>query len=215
MNARPDVILIRHGEVESHCRSLCYGELDVPLSERGYAESLKRAKEIAGWIRPSAIFHSGLMRTQLLADAVAGYMGDNTPTMEDRRLRERHYGQWQGMRWDEVYQADPEFHNLIHQPDTYRPPGGETTSEMQSRVVEWLLDVYDQFAAESRQTIVAISHSGPIAALSGHLLALPAECWQDWMLKPLEGIHVLHSSDAHSNLFAQLRPILSPSAFVA
>lgn len=187
------MILIRHGEVEPNYKSVCYGQLDVPLSDEGYASSLTLAQKLACGVKPSVIFHSGLSRTKFLAIAIARSGGGIAPVVEDRRLQERNFGQWQGKSWDRVFQLDPEIHNLIYQPDTYRPLGGETTTEMQRRIVGWFESVREQFAAHDRKTILAVSHSGPIAALSGDRLQLPASRWQPWMLRPLEGLRITPS----------------------
>lgn len=190
MNLRPEVMLMRHAEVHPSYRSICYGELDVPLSDEGHAASLCMAKELAESIMPSVIFHSGLSRTEMLAVAVAQHLPRFVPVVEDRRLRERNYGDWQGKTWDEVYRCDPNFHDLIYKPASYRPPGGESTTQMQARVVEWFNSVRGDFARAEQATILAISHSGPIAALCGNQLQLPARSWQPWMLAPLEGVHI-------------------------
>ena len=121
----------------------------------------------------------------MLAEACGG----RVPVIADARLRERHYGQWQGRSWDEAYASDPDnFIGLIEAPDTYRPPGGETTSEMQQRIVQW----YEQCLPRHRSTgpTIAISHSGPIAALVGHLQCLHARDWQPWTIGNLESVHI-------------------------
>ena len=133
-----DVILIRHAEVELSWKSICYGAMDVPLSMDGRTASEKLAATIAATHRPAAIYHSGLVRTAYLAELI-GNLCPSIPMIKETRLRERDYGDWQGMTWDEVFQSDPDhFHDLIDDPDRYRPPGGETTTEMQVRMVEWL-----------------------------------------------------------------------------
>jgi broad specificity phosphatase PhoE len=183
-----EVILIRHAEVEAKWKTICYGALDVPLSDQGisashvYAARLEANNAVA-----THVFHSGLARTETLARLIAIRHSNGLMDADDR-LRERNYGQWQGLTWNEAYESDPEhFQDLIDQPDTYRPRGGETTSEMQRRIVHW----YDEITSQSTNCrVIAITHSGPIAALAGHLLGLPANQWQPWTIKPLESIQI-------------------------
>lgn len=185
-----EVILIRHAEVESQWKAICYGALDVPLSQQGIIASQVLANSLEASEIPTRVFHSGLFRTETLARYIAERFCERLTTI-DHRLRERNYGQWQGLTWDAAYASDPEhFHELIDQPNTYRPPGGETTTEMQQRVVDW----YNEVISGSAQRIIAISHSGPIAALAGHILRLPANQWQPWTIKNLESIHITHQS---------------------
>lgn len=190
MNSKPELILVRHGEVEPVWKSICYGAMDVQLSEVGVRSSLVFADLITRCFRPAWVVHSGLMRTRLLAQAIAEACTEPSMVCEDVRLRERHYGQWQGRSWDEAYASDPEnFHGLIEHPDSYRPPEGETTSEMQTRIVAWYRECFLTKPLR-QQPVVVVAHSGPIAALAGHLLQLHARDWQPWTLKPLQAIAV-------------------------
>lgn len=192
-----DVVLIRHGEVEASYRKICYGQMDVPLSDRGKNDSLARAAEIASAVQPAAIYHSGLVRTQFLADAIADQLAyDVTPTRDDR-LRERDYGDWQGKTWDEAYHSDPErFHHLVERPDSYRPPNGETTSQMQARIVEWFGSVLRRSVDADARPVVAISHSGPMASLLGSLQGLPATRWESVMPTYLQGYQICNGEIA-------------------
>lgn len=184
-----NVILIRHAEVEAAWKSICYGALDVPLSPQGVSASQLYALQFEPTDIPTRVYHSGLRRTEILANFIAERFCEGQVTA-DQRLRERDYGQWQGLSWNDAYASDPEhFHNIVEQPDSYRPPGGETTSEMQRRIVDW----YHEVVTISGPTrIVAVSHSGPIAALAGYLNGQPANQWQPWMLKNLESISFDH-----------------------
>lgn len=180
-----EVVLIRHAEVEPAWKSICYGALDVPLSAPGIQASRCCAEQIDARVAPARIYHSGLGRTEQLAGLIAERF-PGVSLVSDPRLRERNYGRWQGLTWDAAYGSDPEhFHDLIDQPDTYRPPDGETTSEMQRRVVQWYQEIT---ASPFYGRIIAVSHSGPIAALAGHLVGAAANQWQPWMLRYLESI---------------------------
>jgi broad specificity phosphatase PhoE len=186
-----EFILIRHGEVEPRFKEICYGAMDVPLGENGRSQSLLRAKDLCDSAEPQAIFHSGLSRTKFLADEIARLAAADVPVTEAWRLRERNFGDWQGQSWDDVYASDPEhFNDLIEKPDTYRPPGGETTSEMQARAVQWLFQQTDESRRSSSGPIIAISHSGPIAAIAGHVQDLHATQWERWTIGNLDGIRV-------------------------
>lgn len=192
-----ELTLIRHGEVEGCWKKICYGAMDVPLSEKGQQNSRHLASRLAIEPPPQFIFHSDLMRTRFLAEQIALAFPSEIPVVADTRLRERDYGQWQGLSWDEAYACDPDhFQDLIDGPDTYCPPNGETTSAMQNRIVSW----YQQQVADPDNMmdakIIAISHSGPIASLAGWLTGTAANQWTPWMLKPLESISVTTSLSA-------------------
>ncbi|MCG8652772.1 MAG: histidine phosphatase family protein [Pirellulales bacterium] len=185
------LLLIRHGEVQSHWKNICYGAMDVPLSQVGLQRSIQLANQLARQVRATKIFHSGLSRTHRLAEEIAARQASEIELIEDKRLQERNYGDWQGKSWDETYASDPNhFHDLIEKPETYRPPGGETTAEMQRRGAEWFSQQLETTGADKPERIIAVSHSGPIAALAGHLLSLHARDWGPWMIGNLEMVVV-------------------------
>jgi len=194
MNGQPELILVRHGEVDSAWKGICYGAMDVSLSEAGRLQSLGFAKSICQLYQPVSIFHSGLTRTQFLAEAIASNCSSAVPIGADERLRERNYGRWQGLTWDAAYASDPEnFHGLIEQPDTYCPPDGETTSEMQSRMVSWLNELIRERnlgVVSAPGPVIVLTHSGPIAAVVGHLLHLHAREWKPWTIATLQSIAI-------------------------
>lgn len=186
-----ELFLIRHGQVEGEWKKICYGAMDVPLSSEGEQASRDLAARLGQGPKPQTIFHSGLARTRFLAQHIANQWHCDIPVVADIRLRERDYGQWQGLTWDEAYASDPEhFHDLILRPDTYRPPNGETTTEMQMRIVAWYKQTKARAPVFADSPIFVVAHSGPIAALSGWLTDTPANQWSPWMLKPLEGISI-------------------------
>jgi len=205
----PEVILIRHAEVALDWKLRCYGAMDIPLSAAGVVQSQQLADEFATKSPPIRIFHSGLQRTKCLASMLGEHF-PTVPIIESTALRERDYGWWQGKSWDEVYASDPNFHDVIHQPKTYRPAGGETTYEMQQRVVAWFESLWlDPFCIPDDPTdmgsgpVIAISHSGPMAALAGHCLELPATEWGPWMVKHLEALHFHKQPDSLKVDFSQ------------
>lgn len=191
MNEIPDLILVRHGDVDLSWKGICYGSLDVPLSQQGVQQSLNFADLLCKRWQPSAIFHSGLMRTKFLAEAIAQACSSPVGVLEELRIRERNFGAWQGLSWDAAYASDPEnFHGLVEHPDSYRPPNGETTTEMQQRAITWLGEWVLQCRGFCLGPTVAVAHSGPIAAIAGYLLQLHARDWGPWTIRTLECVSV-------------------------
>ena len=91
----------------------------------------------------------------------------------DRRaLRERHFGDWELRPWDAIYtETGDAMNGFIDEPETFAPPGGETTSQVRERVMAW----YGRLPTSG--TIVAVTHGGPIMALLGTLQGLQADEW--------------------------------------
>jgi broad specificity phosphatase PhoE len=162
-------MLVRHTAVDDGYAGRCYGALDVPLSPAGKLDAARLVPLLAAW-RPQWVCHSDLLRTRTLAAAVATATG--APIRADVRLRERHFGTWEGRAWDAIYQEDPRsLDRLIEEPQTFAPPGGETTLELRDRVWAW----YRELPAEAR--VLAVTHGGPIAALRGTLEGCDPGAW--------------------------------------
>ena len=186
MNRAQEILLIRHAEVSACWKGICYGAMDVSLSDAGRAASDQLAEKLFHSCKPRVVYHSGLSRTRYLANQIAVLGEGKIAVHEDARLLERNYGLWQGLTWDAIYASDPDhFHDLIQKPDSYRPPEGETTSEMQRRMIDWLND-----QQSNNYPIVVISHSGPIAAIVGYLQRRHATEWDSFMTRNLEVVYL-------------------------
>ncbi len=163
------LILIRHGEVDHRYRGVCYGQSDIGLSPRGEQQSQDLVERLADVV-VTQIVHSGLTRTQQLAELLSMRLGVSPSCCE--ALKERHYGDWELKNWDEIFaEHGDDMNRLITEPATYRPSGGETTYELRDRVVAW----YQQLHA--KQVTIAVTHGGPIAALLGTLQKRPVAEW--------------------------------------
>lgn len=151
--------LIRHPRPDVP-PGICYGQSDVGLAEP--------AATVAARLRPllpaSFELHaSPLQRARLLAEQFG------TPRL-DVRLKEIHFGDWEGQLFAEIGTALDEW---AADPMGFRAPGGESAREMSARVLHWL----DALLASAPERVVVVAHGGPLRAIAGHLLGLPAERW--------------------------------------
>jgi broad specificity phosphatase PhoE len=163
------VILIRHGAIGHQYDGLCYGQSDVELSEVGRAQSRRLAEEATQW-PVSHLYHSGLKRTEFLAQLIFHNTGIEAEVSV--RLRERDFGDWELRPWADIYaETGPSMNGFIEEPETFAPPGGETTFQVRDRVMAW----YE--ALPGAGTILAVAHGGPIMALLGTLRGLPPDEW--------------------------------------
>lgn len=165
------LLLVRHCEVEDRCQQVCYGRSDVALSERGILQSKELVHQLAR--EPiTHVYHSGLTRTRILAEELASRLV--LTAQESPSLRERDFGEWELRTWDELFSETADaLIKAIHEPATWRPPGGETTFEVRDRVLAW----YGALPATG--VIAAITHGGVIATLRGVLAEKPVAAWLD------------------------------------
>lgn len=162
------LLMVRHTEVARHWKGRCYGVSDVGLSRAGAAHARALAPIFAAW-RPDIVIHSDLRRTRMLALQVAAIA--KVDAVADASWRERDFGDWEGKSWLAIYRSTGNaMDGMITAPDSFRPGGGETTTELADRIS-------DAIARLTAQRIVIVTHGGPIAAAQGRSASLPERAW--------------------------------------
>ena len=83
----------------------------------------------------------------------------------DDRLKEAHYGDWQGTLAADLPRVDAQgLEARTRDPFRWRPQGGESYEDLMARAVPWLGGI-------ERDTVV-VSHGGVSRVLRGHILGL-------------------------------------------
>lgn len=182
--------LIRHGETEGDGVKRYKGHIDVPLSENGIRQMKRLSVFISAEVQkcrntsrfnqdelPSfqtsaiaSIYCSDLSRAIKSAEIIAEPFGLKPIVMPD--LRERSFGLWEGMSFDEIREKYPEeFKAWAGNPLKYSPIGGESTMEVKDRVIAAL----DRILKEDYIYIVIVSHGGVNRIILCHVLGIPLE----------------------------------------
>ena len=94
-------------------------------------------------------------------------------------IREVNYGQAEGLTFQEISRLYPELAKMIANFDQRMAfPGGEAFADFVERTISFLkrLDKHDP-----EETILIVSHSGPLRVLVCHLIGLDQSCW--WRLR--------------------------------
>jgi alpha-ribazole phosphatase len=158
------LILVRHCEPQEDARGLCYGRLDIGLSDAGreHAERLGAALARHEW---DAVYSSPRLRARETAVAV-----DRDVVIDDD-LREIDFGDLEGRSYDEIAATDPELYRAwMEQPTTVHFPGGESFAELKVRALEAL----DRIRAAHGAAVV-ITHGGVLRAGLAAWLGMPDE----------------------------------------
>lgn len=125
------VYLLRHGQVDFP-PGIYYGQMDVPLSEEGKRQSLLAARRMA-MSGLDAVLCSDLERCTFMASLIQQEGGPGPESMS--ALREVNFGRWAGLSWDEIDKQYPgEMTRRMNDLEHYRPPGGESLSDLLLRV---------------------------------------------------------------------------------
>ncbi|MFZ2510626.1 MAG: histidine phosphatase family protein [Gordonia sp. (in: high G+C Gram-positive bacteria)] len=173
------LVLLRHGQTAYNAARRMQGHLDTELTELGAAQARTAASVLAAR-EPRLIRSSDLQRAYDTALALGAITGLDVAT--DRRLRETHLGDWQGLTHTEVDTAMPGARRIWRDDATWTPPGGESRVDVARRAVpvvaELLDDIADWGQGENPEApVVLVAHGGVIAALTAGLLGLPVANW--------------------------------------
>jgi probable phosphoglycerate mutase len=148
------LMLIRHGPTAYNEDGRMQGRIDEPLSAAGRAA-------VRGWSAPPESTSADWVSSPLVrARETAGLLGGPEPTIEPR-LIEMDWGHWEGRRLNDLRSelGDAMAENEARGLD-FRPPGGESPSDIQARVASWLAEI----GARRRPTL-ALTHKGVIRAI--------------------------------------------------
>ena len=189
LEGAPRVLLARHGETEWNAKGLIQGNVDIPLSAVGRAQSEALARRLA-LDPPARIVSSDLSRAVETADVVARLTG--IAVEKDPALREQNLGAWEGLHFMDVRARWPEEARLFHErAPHFRPGGGESREEMQARVAAAL----ERHAPRPGDgTVLVVAHGGVLSLLLYAVLGLPLASPRRFLL-PNAGLTTLHRVD--------------------
>jgi len=164
------LIIIRHGETLDNAVRRAQGHLPGKLNERGVAQAQATARRLRD-SSISALYSSDLERAYHTARIIAAATGNEI--VLDERLRERHYGVFQGLRQTEIETRYPDIQEKRRSWDPdYTIPGGESTRELYQRVVVCIIEIAERHPGE---TVVITTHGGALGVLFRHVLGIPLD----------------------------------------
>lgn len=164
------LILWRHGQTAWNLTGRVQGQTDVDLDETGVAQAAATAPRVAEY-RPDLIISSDLRRAARTAEALADFTG--LPVEYDSRLRERYYGEWQGLEHAEIKERYPEQYARW---GIVEPIGVDTIEllpDMAARVAAAMRDIAERIGPGG--TAVLVTHGAAARAGMCVLLGWPVE----------------------------------------
>uniref|UniRef100_UPI0025E82D89 histidine phosphatase family protein n=1 Tax=uncultured Corynebacterium sp. TaxID=159447 RepID=UPI0025E82D89 len=110
------LLLIRHGQTTYNATGRMQGHLDTELSEVGLSQA-RAAADLLVDKQITAIVSSDLIRARDTAAVIGEKLGIKVDV--DKRLRETHLGDWQGMTSAEVDEQYPGAHAIWRHDPTW------------------------------------------------------------------------------------------------
>ncbi|TSA42342.1 MAG: histidine phosphatase family protein [Betaproteobacteria bacterium] len=164
------IILIRHGETVWNQQRRMQGHSDSPLSETGVRQARLLARHLKQ-IAFSVLYSSDSGRAQHTARSVSEVTGHDI--VLEPRLRERHFGVFEGLTGSEIeaqYPAD--YARFKSRDQAHVIPGGESGSAFRARVLGCLHEIAGRHAGE---LVVVITHGLVLDVLYRKALGIAPE----------------------------------------
>ena len=155
--------LVRHGQTSWNSIGRAQGHTDIPLDPVGLDQASNLRQAFEG-VRVDRILTSDLTRCLETAKPIAEATG--TPLEPRKDLRERGFGQWEGLMFNEVsalLASEAEIAGITAQ--QVRPPGGESFDDVWKR-----LESVQELLLGTRDHIVVVSHGGALSLLLAKLI---------------------------------------------
>jgi alpha-ribazole phosphatase/probable phosphoglycerate mutase len=156
--------LMRHGEPVGGRKYR--GQIDDPLSEKGWAQMRAAVGEHAPW---DIIISSPLSRCIEFAQELGQRRGIEVKS--ESRLVEIGFGEWEGRTASELEQENPgQVQRFLRDPLKHTPPGAETLLDFETRVISAWDTVLQQYAD---QHVLLVGHAGIMRMIIRHVLDMP------------------------------------------
>jgi broad specificity phosphatase PhoE len=155
-----ELVCVRHGRTDWNLSGRFQGQTDVPLDDEGRAQARALASFLATLSFDYAVA-SDLSRARETAEIIT--RGRNLDVVRDAGWREMHFGQWEGLTWNEITERWPEIDRGTQTlPKFYTPEGGESFAGLCVRIAAAAARA-SEGAPNGR--VLVVTHAGPLHAL--------------------------------------------------
>ncbi|MEP7214978.1 MAG: histidine phosphatase family protein [Anaerolineaceae bacterium] len=163
------VLLVRHGQTHGNVEQTFCGHTDTELTPLGVAQARALGRRLKGQ-KIHAAYASDLSRARMTAQHALDEASP-LPIQLDPGLREMHYGEWEGLKGEDLRESHKEMMReffLCRAP----APGGESVAQIRERTAASVRRIA---AAHIGQTVLVVSHGNAIAAMLAEMLHMPIE----------------------------------------
>lgn len=151
--------LVRHTKVDLE-QGTCYGQTDVGLNSSFQNEANVIVEKLRK-VEFSCCYTSPLSRCVRLSEELKQQLKLNDFKKDDRLL-ELNFGEWEGMKWDEIEQLEQAknwFGDWVNIPT----PNGESYLQLVNRVHDFLQSVKNEAC---NNNVLIVTHGGVVRAFN-------------------------------------------------
>jgi 2,3-bisphosphoglycerate-dependent phosphoglycerate mutase len=162
------LVIVRHGQSEWNLKNLFTGWKNPDLTPLGIEEARRVGRELKKLdLDFNIAFTSALRRARHTLDLIFEELGQSSvPTICDRALNERHYGDLSGLNKDEAgRQWGEEQVRLWRRSYDVAPPGGESLKDTVARVLPFYCQRILPHAMRGERVLV-VAHGNSLRALA-------------------------------------------------
>lgn len=198
------VIYVRHGKTDfPKDRIYCDDREDPPLNEDGRAQARAAARLLSSQ-SVDVIYTSPSSRTRMTAFEISRAV--KAPIKENETLRERRFGIWEGLYFQEISQKYSDAYQLWREdPVHYTPEGGETIDDLLERTAA---AIEDMLGDHRGKTILVVSHVGPIRVCLTSALKIPVQWYRQLRIDYGSLTAVDYGTSQNNLLFANVSNLL-------
>jgi broad specificity phosphatase PhoE len=142
------LLLVRHGETDWNAAGRLQGHTDRPLNDFGRRQAKELAERLAGE-GADAIYASDLQRAKETAEIVGQRLG--LPVVLDPDLREKNWGNWEGLTGDERVHVEFE---------------GESTESHRDRVMGAVRRIVERHPGGR---VIVVTHGGSLRRIQAQV----------------------------------------------
>jgi probable phosphoglycerate mutase len=187
------ILAIRHGETAWNVDSRIQGQLDIGLNATGRWQAGRLTESLIGE-GLQAVYSSDLSRAYDTALAVAA--PDGLPVAVDIGLRERAFGCFQGLTFDEITERWPDDAMRWRKRDpSFGPEGGETLTEFYDRCISSIARLAERHPGEH---IAIVAHGGLMDCLYRAAAKLDLKAPRTWQVGNASINRLLYASGGFS-----------------
>ncbi len=187
------IFLCRHGQSEYNAKRIIQGHIDTDLTPKGIVQARLTGERLKNE-NIERIFSSDLRRAYKTAVVIGDILG--IPVEVDTRIREMHFGEWEGRAYEQIFTYNLEhWQNWLKNPVACPLPSQEDIEEFKKRIAsfwEYLLSIKEN-------NILVVGHGGSIQGIICHASGLGMEhLWG--MMHTNTGLSLLEVNDKKVNI---------------